>query len=258
MILHQLRNRTCVNCNASVPFSILHASPAVSKKALGNGQIEWIEGPLIRAMVVCGNCHQPSLVELKPRPNVHGHLMHSHPHIQASFLNRLKPLASIFQNAPENIKHHWAVLGNEPGTVIDDYFEVVQEFPSAAVQRPDSAALPENVNTQLNRLIKVLHEPVAAMAHCRRTLEMACKEKLGEAAKGKRLYELIDATLQSVEATREIAEWAHTIRHLGNDAAHANDSDPTEQEAHQAYEVVRLMLDLLFEYPARIRQLRRA
>lgn len=74
----------------------------------------------------------------------------------------------------------------------------------------------------------------------------------------KRLQELIDVTLQNMETTREISDWAHTIRHLGNDAAHANECDPSEQEAKQAYEVVRLMLDLLFAYPVRIRDLRQS
>lgn len=256
MLLHQLQNRTCVNCNAITSFSVLHAAPESIKVPTDHGQMRWTEGPRIRAFVACGNCRQPSMLTLEPRPVRQGHRMHTNAHTQSVFLNRLRPLASIFQNAPENIKNHWAVVGNDSGVTINEFYDVVREFPSAAVQTPDESALPTSVSTQLNRLVKVLHEPVSAMFGCRRTLEIACKEKLGTAANGKKLYELIDAALADIEATKEISQWAHAIRHLGNEAAHDVETEPTEQDAQEAYEVVRLMLDLLFAYPARIRKLR--
>jgi hypothetical protein len=256
MLLHQLNNRTCHHCNALASFFVLMAQPEATKRHVGSGRMEWIESNVLRAFVSCSICRQPSMVTLKPKTSVSGHELHNGPMYHTNFLNRLRPLADIFKNAPENIKRNWAVIGEEPGTTIDQFYEVVQEFPKGAVQVPEESALPPAVNTQLKALANILHEPTYAMLGCRRTLEAACKEKLGDTGRGKKLYELIDLALQEMETTKEISDWAHTIRHLGNDAAHEDTSDVTDEDAKQAFEVVKLMLDLLFVYPKRIRTLR--
>ncbi|WP_408637952.1 DUF4145 domain-containing protein [Oxalobacter vibrioformis] len=96
------------------------------------------------------------------------------------------------------------------------------------------------------------------MIGCRRVLERACKAKLGDAANGKNLYDLIDAVLANMETTKALSDWAHDLRQLGNDAVHGDDTPITKEDAKQAYDLTVLLVDLLFSYPNRIAKMRQA
>jgi hypothetical protein len=256
-----------MHCRAIAEQHVLHAAPEVEKVQLPNGHEKWQEtGERIRAFVSCGNCKQPSMLVLcpvkdlvQPPETLSYHRFTQDPIKQAMFLNRVCPVNDVFVETPDAlvpVRPYYAVPAHPPGETLNPFYTVYQQFPESAVQRPDAVHLPEKIDQELNALIQVLHQPRYAIIGCRRVLEMACKEKLGENKKDKNLYELIEAALDELETTKQISEWAHTLRHLGNVAVHKDEEMPDLHEVRQAYDLTRLILDLLFAYPAKIASLR--
>ncbi|CCD28690.1 conserved hypothetical protein [Candidatus Glomeribacter gigasporarum BEG34] len=182
------------------------------------------------------------------------------PAAHRKFLNRMRPLRDLFDkpNPLTTERMYWAVPANECGEVLNKIYTVKQQFPDSAIQRPDAEHLPADIDQELDELVQVLHvSPRLTTIACRRILEKACKTKLKNAFSPKKpLRELIDAALTALETTRQISDWAHQLRILGNEAVHESDEPITADEAQQAYDLTRLMLDLLFAYPVKIAALR--
>jgi hypothetical protein len=92
------------------------------------------------------------------------------------------------------------------------------------------------------------HWEAAGMAF-RRVLELTMKDK-GPDLKGtleKRINKLADQG----KLTPDIAEWAHSIRVLGNEAAHDED-EPTEDDITDLAAFTRVTLEYLYTMPAKV------
>lgn len=256
MLLHKITGWMCNHCGTISTQTVLHAQ---SEKKLIDvyGAKQWTDADRIRVFVSCDNCGQPYMLALRPKEMVKGNSMSPNLYYHIQYLNRLKPIEALF-NGPGNPKRNvWAVPAESPGEKINHLYNIDEQFPQSAIQRPNNEDLPEDLNKELDELIGVLGHPRYAMIGCRRVIEQACRKVIGQsAANGKKLYELIDTVLGEMETSRQISDWAHTLRHLGNDAVHSDDSNPTVDEARQAYELTRLLLDLVFSYPKRIARLR--
>jgi hypothetical protein len=82
----------------------------------------------------------------------------------------------------------------------------------------------------------------------RTSLETAVKEFQAE---GRDLRHKINNLAERHIITPVLAEWAHEIRGIGNDAAH--ESNPiTEQDAADAVDFAEMLYIYLFELPGRI------
>lgn len=88
-----------------------------------------------------------------------------------------------------------------------------------------------------------------ASALARRTLQVICIDK--GADKKKKLHEQIDELFEKGVITKDIKEWAHEVRFVGNDAAHPNDTQVTADDARDILELLDSMCDVLYIAPAR-------
>ena len=115
---------------------------------------------------------------------------------------------------------------------------------------PDTGApayTPENVGRFFEQGMENLPRNFdAAGTMFRKALDTALTARFPE-IKG-RLVDRIDEAANSGAMTRDMAEWAHRIRRLGNDAAH--DDDPfSEADARELHGFTELVLRYLFTLP---------
>jgi hypothetical protein len=81
----------------------------------------------------------------------------------------------------------------------------------------------------------------------RRSVEITCKDK-GATFGG--LLAKIDALKNSGVITADLADWAHTIRHVGNDAAHDLAATVSKEDAADILELAKQLLQVVYVTPA--------
>jgi hypothetical protein len=221
----------CPWCSEKRGFNIFSISEYTSKRApkdlkeVQNKQI----GPFERkragfyAAGACVHCGKPILIEL--------HLADD------SYLDILR---HHIKDSPE-----WRYEGPLP--------DIKNIWPET--KPPYShPSLPEAVNTdfvELQGMLKQRLQPHWIIGGCRSVLETAVKELGGE---GNHLKDRIDDLKTKAVVNDVMADWAHGIRHFGNDAVH--DRSGTPEEAEELVNFTKLFLQYTFEFPARIREMR--
>lgn len=236
----------------------MYAAAESSLVKLGNGHVEWrATGPLIRVFATCGQCKQPCMFIVRPKEKHEGVPFTNDIYSHVRFLNRISPVASLFDNKiPKSKSPAYVVDGREPGEVLNHIYIIEGQFPDSTLQRPQNDYLSESIIDGLNELEKVLSSPRHTVIECRCIIEQACREKLGETGNEKNLCKLIDAVLNNLEITRDLSSWAHALRHIANEVVHNDGPPPSEAEAQQVCELVKFLLDLLFVAPSRVKELR--
>lgn len=92
----------------------------------------------------------------------------------------------------------------------------------------------------------------AAGAMFRKSLEVGLREKFPD-IKNNRLVGLINEAKEQGKLSEELADWAHRIRDLGNDASH--EGDPfSQEEAEDMANFTKLLFQYIFTLPGEIRK----
>ncbi|WP_048796414.1 MULTISPECIES: DUF4145 domain-containing protein [Serratia] len=170
-----------------------------------------------------------------------------------NFLNRLGyEIAKKKMSAPEHEFPVHAIESSRLGVNLRPAFEIEKIYPGG------ETAIPDNLPPQIERMYKDDLIAVRGSARhtiicCRSILESACKQILE--VKNKKLIAMIDALKTGGFIPSTMADWAHTIRILGNDAVHEDDA-PGADEASEILAFTDNLLQLLFTYPARIEKIR--
>lgn len=173
------------------------------------------------------------------------------------FLNRIQPEIFYRSGSTHNYSSGIGFNSHEWGKKLNAQFEILARFPDATVQAP--TGIPKELEAEFAEIREVAASPRYTVVACRRLLERACKLMLGDQAPSKaNLMKLIDLTLNRGETLSAIADWAHAIRAIGNDAVHDDAPAPSAAEAKEALEFTSLLVELLFSYPERVSSLRKA
>jgi len=107
------------------------------------------------------------------------------------------------------------------------------------------ADAPEPVTRSWDQALKsfnaALYEPAAIM--CRRCLEAVCLEFK---APGGKLYQKLNSLAQSGIIDAKLGEWAHSVRAVGNDAAHDPNVSLSKEDARDAIDFTEALLLYVF------------
>ena len=119
--------------------------------------------------------------------------------------------------------------------------------------------LPKKVNVLIpSHIMKDFEEALScysigayrgAAALARRTVQVICLDK--GASKSKKLQEQIDELFTSGVITKDIQEWAHEVRFLGNDAAHPTKNEVSENDAKDILDLLDSLCEVLYITPAK-------
>ncbi len=149
----------------------------------------------------------------------------------------------------------------------DFHFLVMRHRTSGNIIKIWPKTLPGKVNDLIPEPIKKDFEEAllcevagsyrGAAALARRTLQVICLDK--GAPESMKLHKQIDWLFQNNIVTDEIKSWAHEVRYVGNDAAHPNATEVSNEEARDILELLESMCDVLYVAPARaaVRRARR-
>lgn len=196
---------------------------------------------VIRALVTCSTCHSGAVLDLKVKD------FDEVRRRGGDTVSQLNLVGTVHQKGGSRQQ-----VANHPGEPLDNIFEVVGRYP------PTTDTVPPDLPDPLAREYREeLLNSRASNRHtvgaCRVILEMACKDRMPDV--GGNLFDRIDALHTNGMITRSIADWAHTIRKLGNEALHG-DPAPSREEADEVFNFTVLLLELLYSYPARIDRLK--
>lgn len=168
-----------------------------------------------------------------------------------AFLNRLS--FDFIQQSSMTTRKNYPLIPVDVssfGTELTPYFHIDQAHPNAETEIPDF--LPENILRHYRENILGVSTPTMTVVGCRRTLEAVCREKTGQKDN---LVTLIEKMADEGVIPESIKTWAHTIRIFGNRAAHDTDDFFSYGEAKEIRAFTRMLLEFIYSYPARIRQL---
>lgn len=259
--LHWFTDQHCSNCGRTSDYQLLHAQPlAIKSPHLSAGQVVWTASDNeYRVLCSCNHCKYPHTLDLKTRPLNHAQtqklgVRELNGQMVIRFLNRLSPV--ITHNSMSTHHHGTAMsfTSHEWGQKLNDFFEIIARYPESTLNPP--SALPSDLAADFEDLAQVQGSTRHTVIACRHLLERACKKALGDEADSDKLVKLIDQALNRIQTVKAIADWAHTIRVLGNEAVHGAGDPPTRPEAEEAVRFTTLFLELLFSYPERIKSLR--
>ncbi|WP_334470191.1 DUF4145 domain-containing protein [Arsenophonus sp. PmNCSU2021_1] len=178
-------------------------------------------------------------------------------HTVIQFLNRLAPVITWLASGPVagTCDAKMAYQEHKWGQCLHKWFDITARHPDSTLKTP--TALPPELAKGFNELSGVRSVPRFTVIACRSLLEKACKHTLGDEGRDTKLIQLINNAIKRLKTVEAIADWAHTIRVIGNDAVHGDEYDPTPAEADEAVRFTTLFLELLFSYPERIKTLRK-
>jgi len=111
--------------------------------------------------------------------------------------------------------------------------------------------VPENIRELFIEAQKVLRDagsPRYAAVACRNVIEAVLRDRLGIEETRESLAVLIEKVVKEEKIPPVLADWAHTIRILGNQGAHP-DAPPSEEEVVEVLEFTRLFLELIYTLP---------
>lgn len=134
-----------------------------------------------------------------------------------------------------------------------------KEFFSGDILYPRSTVtyegIPHKVKAAFESAIKIenISKEICLIA-LRRTLEAICKDKN---AKGKSLVEMTDDLVEKGVFPPTLKDACWIIRHLGNEAAHADDSTVHQVETKKVIGFVDTIIDYTYSLPIRIAKLKK-
>ncbi|MEO1169113.1 MAG: DUF4145 domain-containing protein [Pseudomonadota bacterium] len=184
--------------------------------------VAFIEQPGSKKKVgffVCQICSKPIGVWLKKEATVQG----------ASAVHEL---------------HKWQQTIEDGGWSVTDFWPELQE-----TRAPDD--VPERVANNFIQAEEAAargHREAAGMAY-RRSLELALKDVAPEL--GGMLKTRIDKLSKDGRLTPDLKDWAHSVRDLGNEAAH-EESQPTGVDIQDLAAFTRVVLEYLYTMPAKV------
>lgn len=128
-------------------------------------------------------------------------------------------------------------------------------FPSP-LPKPSHESIPEDLRKDLDEAKRCFASSCfrGCAVLARRVIQVACVEK---GAIKDRLVDQINELRTNGVITKDIEEWAHVVRWIGNDAAHPDHQEVTSDDARDCLDLAEQFLHVIFVTPA-IAQIRRA
>lgn len=248
--LHYFSNLHCTSCGRTVNYRLIYCSQQPQREVKYNGITSWHDSRThYSGLFTCDNCRNPVMIQfhinddLERNPNLKG--LFADPF---RFLNRLQ--YTEISGTPAQAGY--MVKVNEWGTDLRQAFIIDKILPEQGEEVPP--ALPDAIHAMyVDDLLQVTGSARHVLISCRAILEATCKDKLNN-PKGN-LINLIEKLVEEGFLPKSVSEWAHTIREFGNSAVHEV-SAPDRSTADEIMMFTKTLLELMYSYPEKIRQIR--
>ena len=130
------------------------------------------------------------------------------------------------------------------------YGGLVRKYPNS-LPKSINESIPQEIKTDFEEalLCYSVNAYRGAAALARRTVQLICLDK--RADKNKKLYQQIDELFKNGVITKDIQEWAHEVRFLGNDAAHPSKDTVSKDDAKDILDLLESLCEFLYVAPAK-------
>lgn len=133
----------------------------------------------------------------------------------------------------------------------DGYSEVRIEYPDLNIH---NKGIPEKIRSAFLAAVRTRGiDKAICMLSLRRTLEMICKDKN---AVGKDLQDKIADLVGKKVLPEMMNDACWVLRQLGNDAAHADDIEFTENEVRECIDFISIIINYLYSMPLKVEELK--
>ncbi|MFT9385552.1 DUF4145 domain-containing protein [Acetobacter sp.] len=142
------------------------------------------------------------------------------------------------------------------GVCMDRYCTIISYWPARNI-----VSIPEHVSENVARIYSQAERNRAQLqwdaagTMYRKVLEAATKELGADLKAEGNLMRRIDLLEAQGRLTQDLAQWAHTVRLLGNEAAH-DEAEPAPKDVDDLANLTRMLLIYLFELPKRVAAMR--
>ena len=242
---------------ANSRMELLHAENIVIQKEQKHGVVWQPSTDTFNGLFKCENCKYTHMLTIKKSMRRDKQYVGS---FFASFdwhsLNRLKKV-DLDPKSNRNNSYHLSNILSDPndwGLKLNDFFEIVDVYPSN--EGVPIEHLPEDVHELYYSALEA--RPLLVASNCRILLEAVCKDKLGETPKNSTLASMIDAIAAREFIPMSMKEWAHELRLMGNKAVHQPDMNTTPEEAKAVLSLMKVLLEVLYSFPAKVENLRKS
>lgn len=175
--------------------------------------------------IYCPNCHQKTAVTTRKSLDVHR-------------LNKKYDIAEC-----NSCDYFMLVVRNLGNNSVIDIFP--HPLPSAVDSRVP-ATVKEDFEEALLCLSVNAVRGAAVLA--RRAVQNICKDK---GASKEKLKDQVDELFTKNVITKDLQDWAHEVRYVGNDAAHPNDTEVKKEDAEEIIELLESLCEVLYVAPAK-------
>lgn len=254
--LHKYSDNVCSTCGAVGSSALLRAAPQMKSRRGNRGKQQWEEdGENFIGLFICDNCKAPFTMGLSLDRDAfydQARRKMSLPASRTDFLNRIATV-EVKQEGSSHAVYRDQIRNSGYGVDLRNFFRITWLYPKVLMSTP--ADLPDNLRQHFEEdLNNIIGSPRHAVVECRTILELAAVDKLPE-LKGKGPRSQIEGLVKAGYLTIPMGEWVHTIRTLANGAIHEG-VRPTAEERDEVVEFTRIVLELLYSYPARIERLK--
>lgn len=255
--LHKFSDTVCNTCGAVGASSLMRAAPQMKARRGHRGNQQWEEDrECFIGLFTCSNCRAPFTMGFSvDRESFYdqGRRQISLPAGRTDFLNRLATV-EVKQEGSSRPVQRTQLQGSGYGVDLRSFFRIDWVYPKVMLTTPED--LPDDLKHHFEEdLSNIIASVRHAVVECRTILELAAVDKLPELKK-KGPRDQIDGLVRAGFLTKSMGDWVHTIRTLANSAIHEGDR-PTEEERDEVVEFTRIVLELLYSYPARIERLKK-
>ena len=247
--LHFFSDRPCPFCKRASDLQLLHAAAMVTEKSGKTGRAKFRPSETqFRGLFVCSYCRSPATIDFHKKTDVSSVRRGVIPKDFGSYLNRLVDLETSSKGSSKSRNRVLAIQDPENfGIDLHTCCEIDAVYPSEASEAP--ADLPPKISALYEEIENVRNSPRHTCIACRSVLDAVCAERLSGSPNN--LRNGIEKLVEQGQLPQAMADWAHEIRMSGNVAVHEADPIP-EEEATELRDYTRMLLELIYSYPARI------
>jgi hypothetical protein len=126
---------------------------------------------------------------------------------------------------------------------------VASNISPTPIPSPADERIPEKIRGALNeaKICFSVNAFMACATMCRRTIQCAC---IDQGAEKDKLYDQIDELFSKGIITKQIKDWAHSIRLVGNDAAHPTNLEVSKEDSKDILDLAEQLMNILYVMPS--------
>lgn len=241
--LHFFQSIQCTSCLNHSQFDLLHVSPEREVNR-SEPSVQYVDSTTtFYGWFVCNTCGNPSFIKFRFKSNPK-----SSPHRRLQWLRRIEELPIAPNSRPQPL-----IRTSDYGSNLAEYCEVEMFYGSNALPGVPSD-LPEDIDRFWREdVLKSSGSPRAIVIFSRTVLEAMFKD---QGATSGNLQAKTKKMVGRGVITEELGEWADSIRYAGNDNVHDISVKVDAEDAGEIYAFARIIAELLYSYPARVRRIR--